>query len=1072
MKAPPVVHRWRCPVCHKPEKLVLACVGESPGRQSVAIPTCACDRSQVRVTPEWRTTEPHAALVEAVRRVVLGEPILLEGSQEPCDTLEALFEAWGDLTQPRAFQRNGKGEAAAAPEPAAPSSGVDPITDTAAEESTDNVSRRSVFDAEQEDGQNEEASPTIEGSGSTPAEYARTLDQWGLHVLPLCPKGKKPLGREWQKRPREENLRLFEANPSAGLGFIPGLTVNLITGSSVTLMHVDVDGSDAWRWFQEQVPAEVRNATVAWRSARGGYGFLFRLPPNSPLAKNTQIKVWQQNHSSDPERKAEAVELRVQRSNGVLPPTTVTIEGSDRSYTWLEGAKRFEDFAGPEEIPLLPESLHTGGVQQSGGERKDPKDKPTPPRDPLSGEYLDAVRTVADCIEKIPSEAVWSYEGATEIGMMIHSALPDNTGFGLWDSLCRKADERYAEDTTWTRKKWKSFHPKGNSTGQLTLASLVAKARECQSRTAARVLEPGETAPSGSVDWEEPVPIVLDDVVVPFPIEALPPQMRRLVESVAASLEVPVDFPATLLLGAVAGAAQRTYCVRVTRDYREPLCLFLIMAAASGERKTPAARVFREPYDKAQAILRERVRPVIAKAEFALSQLEDEKKRFLADIGGITREANKLIFAESEEDVQRRDKLLERKERLRERAAELSVNIKERTIPPEPLLWLTEATPESIAKVLSDLQSLVVFASEGDLIDVVAGQYTDKTGKLGILLSAYSMDTHTEGRMDGNREAVEPRLTIILAVQHAVVEKLQGVKDFRERGLTPRFLYATPTSRVGCRAWNLDSDIDSEARSTYERIIGNLLGVELNVGSLKASDVDLSDLMGEGTEQGAAEENKGPLPPQQELRLTPEALMRFQEYARSLEPQLVAEEADLSGFVTWGSKLPGQMLRLAGVLHLLAHGEIGDQSPCEAPIEAGTVDRAIAIADYFKAHTLRLFVQRPHTREQVVLEWVVENGKAEFSARDVYRSRRRRFNEEMSQLNTTLANLEQLGWIARKLQGSAGPGRPSMRYLVNPCLWKSNWVRSGSDRDKDRTSGEEDAPPPSRDEANATIAEG
>ena len=339
--------------------------------------------------------------------------------------------------------------------------------------------------------------------------------------------------------------------------------------------------------------------------------------------------------------------------------------------------------------------------------------------------------------------------------------------------------------------------------------------------------EPEAKPGTDAGDWERPLPIVLDTGVAPFPLDSLPPQMRRLVESVATSLEVPVDFAAIVLLGAVAGAGQRRYTVRVTTDYREPLCLYLIVAAASGERKTPVTRVFRQPFDKAQEILRERMQSVIARAEAELEQKENEKRRLLSDISSIVRELNKLVFADDAEGTQKRDELLRRKALLEERATQLSIKIKGRAVPPQPLLWLTEGTPEAVAKILSDLQSLMVFASEGDLIDVAAGQYSDKTGKLGILLSAYSMDTHTEGRVDGNREAVDPRLTIILAIQPAVVEKLQKVPEFGERGLTPRFLYASPPSKVGSRTWNLDAEIDTEARDTYQRIIGDLLDVEL-----------------------------------------------------------------------------------------------------------------------------------------------------------------------------------------------------------------------------------------------------
>jgi uncharacterized protein DUF3987/bifunctional DNA primase/polymerase-like protein len=545
-------------------------------------------------------------------------------------------------------------------------------------------------------------------------------------------------------------------------------------------------------------------------------------------------------------------------------------------------------------------------------------------------------------------------------------------------------------------------------------------------------------------DWEEPIPLFdcEDREKAPFPLESLPPQMRKLVVSVAASLEVPIDFAAIVLIGAVAGAAQRIYTVRVNEDYKEPLGLYLIVVAESGERKTPTVRVFRTPYDQAQEILRKHARPKIAEAKAKREILEREKQSVFGAIGSIQKELGKLLFAQSPEDETKRNNLVAQKERHKQHIVEINTNLEGHEIPPEPLLWLTEGTPEAIAKLLAEQESLVVFASEGDIIDVAAGQYSDKTGKLGVLLSAYSMDTHVESRVEGMRAAVNPRLTIVLAVQPGLVEKLQSVREFQQRGLTPRFLYASPRSNVGNRSWASNVIVDPRARATYERIVASMLGVNLSLGVVGVDDA-LEDVV-EGSEDSARmvarsdEQCKGPLPPQKELRLSPEALARFQQYGLTLEGELGDDESSLSEFRTWGNKLPGQMLRLAGTLHLLARGEVSDTHPWETPIDVETVDCAIALAQYFKAHTLSLFVgrQRSLRYEQIVLDWLKHNGQAEFTVRDLFRSRRRRFSGDLKKLHTTLDRLEQMDWVRLASVQWIGRGRPPKRYSVNPHLWK------------------------------------
>ena len=277
MKAPPVVHRWRCPVCHKPEKLVLACVGESPGRQSVAIPTCACDRSRMRVPPEWRTTEPHAELVDAVRHVALGEPILLEGSHGPCDTLEALFEAWGDLTQPRAFRRNGTGEAAAAPEAPAPSSDADPSTDAAAEESTAPRSRGPVFEA---------ACQYIERG------YPIVLLHGVQGEACTCVKGtqcqsagKHPVGNAWQKR-AVRTVEDLQKRWDARHGKPTNIGVLLTDEDRALLIDVDVKankrGDQTLKQWGQTLGIDFEQYLTQVTPTDGGH-YAFRIPEDVDL---------------------------------------------------------------------------------------------------------------------------------------------------------------------------------------------------------------------------------------------------------------------------------------------------------------------------------------------------------------------------------------------------------------------------------------------------------------------------------------------------------------------------------------------------------------------------------------------------------------------------------------------------------------------------------------------------------------------------------------------------------------------------------------------------------------------
>ena len=96
---------------------------------------------------------------------------------------------------------------------------------------------------------------------------------------------------------------------------------------------------------------------------------------------------------------------------------------------------------------------------------------------------------------------------------------------------------------------------------------------------------------------------------------------------------------------------------------------------------------------------------------------------------------------------------------------------------------------------------------------------------------------------------------------------------------------------------------------------------------------------------------------------------------------------------------------------MLGHG--GDQRPWETPISVDTVGRSIKIAEYFRAHMVRLFVQRPNVRQILVLEWLRKKNAPDFVPQNLFRSVRRQFDESVETLNETLTELEQMGWIKK-----------------------------------------------------------
>lgn len=86
----------------------------------------------------------------------------------------------------------------------------------------------------------------------------------------------------------------------------------------------------------------------------------------------------------------------------------------------------------------------------------------------------------------------------------------------------------------------------------------------------------------------------------PFPVDALPPVVRALVEAGAAALDVDPAFVAVPLLGFAAGCIGKRYCVEVKQGYRQWPILYVAIVGPPGSGKTPALTLAREPLDRLQ----------------------------------------------------------------------------------------------------------------------------------------------------------------------------------------------------------------------------------------------------------------------------------------------------------------------------------------------------------------------------------------------------------------------------------------------------------------------------------------
>jgi hypothetical protein len=338
--------------------------------------------------------------------------------------------------------------------------------------------------------------------------------------------------------------------------------------------------------------------------------------------------------------------------------------------------------------------------------------------------------------------------------------------------------------------------------------------------------------------------------------------------------------------------------------------------------------------------------------------------------------------------------------------------------------WLTDdATPEALVRLLSEQDGAIgAISDEAGLFGILAGRYSSGNPNLEAVLQATSGDPILV-----DRKAAEPlhvphsALSIGLALQPGLLPDLAKAA-FRHSGLIARFLWAIPEPRVGTRTTE-DNPIPAEVvKSWNEHIVA--LAREANRLRLARSAQPTTGLRLVGTQRAA-----GPVM----LELTPAARQALDRFRRTLEPRLHPKTGDLAAIGDWGSKLPGQAVKIAAAVTLL-------ENPKAAVVEESTMADAIRLVTAYIPHAVATLSQihghgADTTHAVEVLTWLTQNKAPTFSVRDVYRALRgRSWVTSANDVQDVLAVLDDYGHVrpVEEPREPGKPGRPSKQYELHP----------------------------------------
>ncbi|UZK65868.1 YfjI family protein [Sphingomonas sp. M1-B02] len=132
----------------------------------------------------------------------------------------------------------------------------------------------------------------------------------------------------------------------------------------------------------------------------------------------------------------------------------------------------------------------------------------------------------------------------------------------------------------------------------------------------------------------KPRPLVEPNLVPTYPITALPPLIRNVIEEVASYVKAPVAMISASALAAVSTAVQTRYSVRRDDALSGPATLYLLTVAESGERKTSVDNQFTGPIREWEAEQRKLFRERRAKYEADMEDWERQGEEIRRNIEG------------------------------------------------------------------------------------------------------------------------------------------------------------------------------------------------------------------------------------------------------------------------------------------------------------------------------------------------------------------------------------------------------------------------------------------------------
>jgi len=316
-----------------------------------------------------------------------------------------------------------------------------------------------------------------------------------------------------------------------------------------------------------------------------------------------------------------------------------------------------------------------------------------------------------------------------------------------------------------------------------------------------------------------------------------------------------------------------------------------------------------------------------------------------------------------------------------------------------PVYVVDDITSEALFKVMSENdERMSVISAEGGIFEVMAGRYNSNgNGNIDVYLKGHAGDRCSIHRISRESQSMDsPCLTISLAVQRNIIKEIGSNRQFRGRGLLARFLYSNCVHYAGYRSRQTEEIPDAIIQEYTSHVFG-LMEIPLEL---------------------------------QVIKLSPDAQQAWDTFYDEVECDM-KPGGKLEGIKDWGSKLPGAVARISGLLHYAEHGK----QSINKPISVGIVDDSVAIGRYYLEHALSTFGlmgEEPQVESaKKILEYLRHHKPDSFKGRDILRNKSA--FKKMEEIASGLKLLVERNYIREKERNTNGHGRPeATTYEVNP----------------------------------------